>query len=258
MHVEEAIAAIEGASDLDQLKSTLQSIAESYGFACFNFLDVGNPHQDVPFYFGTTGEAWESDYKSHRFVHVDHCVKFARRTNTPFVWDEVPLPHFASGPKPGALKIMDAAKDHGFENGVVVPFHYRDRLGRINSSLCVFYWKDTISRFRFMLMRKKIDLHVVLVYWVQRAVDVIAEMHRDGARRIGPTAEALSEVPLTDRERDILAWAGRGKTVAETADILGVGEETVKSHLRNGMRKLGATNKTHAAVRALYLGLIDY
>lgn len=257
MNVEEAITAVEASSDLDELKNTLQRIAEDYGFASFNFLDVGNPHQDVPFYMGTTGEAWESDYKSNKFVHVDHCVKFARRTNTPFAWDEIPLPNVPSGPKPGAYKIMEAALDHGFRNGVVVPFHYRDRLGRMNSSLCSFYWKDTISRFRFMIMRKKIDLHVVLVYWVQRAVDLIAEKHRDDPNRL-QAPESLSSVPLSDRERDVLAWAGRGKTVLETAEILGLSEETIKSHLRNSMRKLGAANKTHAAVRALYLGLIDY
>ena len=101
MNVEEAIAAVEASNDLDELKNTLQRIAEDYGFASFNFLDVGNPHQDVPFYMGTTGDAWESDYKSNKFVHVDHCVKFARRTNTPFAWDEIPLPTVPSGPKPG-------------------------------------------------------------------------------------------------------------------------------------------------------------
>lgn len=249
---------IAGASDLLQLKDCLQKIAEAYGFASFNFLDVGNPHVDVPFYMGTTGEAWESDYRSNGFVHIDHCVKFARRSNLPFNWDEVPLPEHTVGPKPGYRRLYEAASDHGFKNGLVVPFHYRDRLGRNYSSLCVFYWKDTLSRFKFMLRQKKLDLHIVLIYWVQRAIDVLAETRRsEGEPRLGVGHVDFGEAALTDRERDVLSWAARGKTAAETSDILSISEETVSTHLRSSMRKLSANNKTHATVRAIYLGLID-
>ncbi len=50
----------------------------------------------------------------------------------------------------------------------------------------------------------------------------------------------LVEVSLTDRERDVLAWAAHGKTVPETAIILSVSEDTVVTHMRNAMRKLGS------------------
>lgn len=256
MKVEECIAAIETCENLEELKNTLQKIIENHGFSSFNFLDVGNPHLDIPYYLGTTGTGWEDDYKSNRFVHVDHCVQFARRSNLPFVWDEVPLKPYESGPKPGSLKLMEAAADHGFRNGLVVPFHYRDRLGRTYSSLCVFYWKDTLSRFRFMLQRKKLDLHLIVMFWVQRAVDLVAETR--SAREWAPGRSTIAEVPLTDRERDALSWAARGKTVPETSDIMDIGEETVSTHLRNAMRKLGASNKTHAVVLAMHLGLIDF
>jgi len=254
--VEQAIAEVEKCSTLEELKAKLQKIIETYGFSSFNFLDVGNPHMDVPFYFGTTGDVWEEDYKSNKFVHVDHCVQFARRSNLPFVWDEVPLRHYDSGPKPGALRLMEAAADHGFKNGLVVPFHYRDRLGRTYSSLCVFYWKDNLSRFRFMLLRKKLDLHLIVMFWVQRAVDLVAETRRS-QKPLGSARSSYAEMPLTDRERDALAWAARGKTASETADIMLISEETVSTHLRNAMRKLGASNKTHAVVLSLSLGLID-
>ena len=52
-------------------------------------------------------------------------------------------------------------------------------------------------------------------------------------------------------------WAGRVKTTSTTADILKISEETVETHVRNAIRKLGATNKTHAVAKAIYLGLID-
>jgi DNA-binding CsgD family transcriptional regulator len=258
MKVASAIADIEACASLPQLKDVMQKIAENHGFASFNFLDVGNPHLDVPYYIGTTGTAWEDDYKANGFVHVDYCVKAARRANLPFNWDDVPVPAQQAGPKTGVRRLLDAAADHGFTNGMVVPHHYRDKLGRYYSSLCVFYWKDTMSRFRFMLRHRKLDLQIIVYYWVQRAVDLVAESRDAGSSAsLGPQRNLLAQVPLTDRERDVLAWAARGKTTGETAEILGISTETAQTHTNRAMRKLDATNKTHATVQAIYLGLID-
>jgi DNA-binding CsgD family transcriptional regulator len=66
----------------------------------------------------------------------------------------------------------------------------------------------------------------------------------------------IFERELTDRERDVLSWAGRGKSVLDTAEILKLSEDTVKSHIRNALKKLDATNKTHAVTKAIYLNLI--
>ena len=55
----------------------------------------------------------------------------------------------------------------------------------------------------------------------------------------------------------MLSWASRGKTVPDTAEILSLSEETIDTHMRHAMHKLGANNKTHAVVKAIYLGLID-
>ncbi len=151
---------------------------------------------------------------------------------------------------------MEAARDHGFTEGLVIPYHFRDYLGRIHSSLGAFFWEDHISRFKFMLSERKHELHLIMIYWVQRAVDIIAEEHR-GKVTIIRQPPGGSDITLTDRERDMLAWAARGKTASDTAEILKISDETVETHIRNAMRKLDATNKTHAVAKAIYLGLID-
>ena len=69
-------------------------------------------------------------------------------------------------------------------------------------------------------------------------------------------ASALAPVSRST-ERDVLSWASRGKTVPDTAEILSLSEETIDTHMRHAMHKLGANNKTHAVVKAIYLGLID-
>lgn len=63
--------------------------------------------------------------------------------------------------------------------------------------------------------------------------------------------------PLTNRERDCVAWAAEGKTEWETAAILGIAPKTVESHLIAARRKLNAANKVHLIAKALRLGIID-
>lgn len=69
-------------------------------------------------------------------------------------------------------------------------------------------------------------------------------------------ARAKSDIMLSEREKEVLRWAGDGKTSDQTGLILGLSVSTVNFHLRNTMRKLNAPNKTAAVVRAILLGLL--
>jgi LuxR family transcriptional activator of conjugal transfer of Ti plasmids len=61
---------------------------------------------------------------------------------------------------------------------------------------------------------------------------------------------------LTQRERQCLAWASRGKTMEEIAMILDVTSRAVKFHLDNARRNLGASTVTHAVALAVRHGLL--
>ncbi|MGH3735689.1 MAG: helix-turn-helix transcriptional regulator, partial [Micromonosporaceae bacterium] len=56
---------------------------------------------------------------------------------------------------------------------------------------------------------------------------------------------------LTDRERDVLRLVAQGEPTRRIAGLLGISRETVETHIRSGMRKLGARTRTEAAARAL-------
>ena len=62
--------------------------------------------------------------------------------------------------------------------------------------------------------------------------------------------------PLTPREIDCLFWAGQGKTTTETAELLGIGVETVRKYVKTAMSKLGATSKTQAVSVAHQMGYV--
>ena len=55
----------------------------------------------------------------------------------------------------------------------------------------------------------------------------------------------------------MMAWAARGKTVADTAQILGISPETVEGFIKQALRKLEASNKTHGVAKSIAPGIID-
>jgi len=70
--------------------------------------------------------------------------------------------------------------------------------------------------------------------------------------------DRLKKAPvLSEREKEVLKWVTYGKTTWETSVILGIGERTVKFHLKNIMKKLNCVSRAHAAAIASELGIIE-
>jgi DNA-binding NarL/FixJ family response regulator len=73
-----------------------------------------------------------------------------------------------------------------------------------------------------------------------------------------PDSSPVSGVDaLTDRETDVLRLVARGRANKEIARDLGIGEKTVKTHVSNGLAKLGVQSRTQAALHAARVGLVD-
>jgi len=80
---------------------------------------------------------------------------------------------------------------------------------------------------------------------------------KTGVRVIDPelAAEAWTESdPLTDRERQVLRYAGEGAGGPEIAERLNLSEGTVRNYLSEAISKLGASNRTEAARIARHKG----
>jgi DNA-binding NarL/FixJ family response regulator len=63
-------------------------------------------------------------------------------------------------------------------------------------------------------------------------------------------------VPLSDRELEVLRLLGDGCSNREIATALFLAEGTVKNHVTNVLAKLGARDRTQAALRGRALGLV--
>jgi DNA-binding NarL/FixJ family response regulator len=63
-------------------------------------------------------------------------------------------------------------------------------------------------------------------------------------------------VPLSERELDVVRLLADGRNNREIAAALFLAEGTVKNHVTNVLAKLGARDRTQAALRARALGLV--
>jgi len=92
-------------------------------------------------------------------------------------------------------------------------------------------------------------------------VETIRSVHA-GRRRVPPElavemAEHYADDALSAREIEILRQVAAGNANKMVADNLHISEETVKTHMRSILSKLGANDRTHAVTIALKRGIID-
>jgi LuxR family maltose regulon positive regulatory protein len=111
------------------------------------------------------------------------------------------------------------------------------------------------------LKRLFVDAHPALHDWAERVgggVDAAPARPAAFAKaRETPAPRATPGTVLTPKEREVLELLARNLANKEIAGAMGVGEETVKWHLKNLFGKLDAGTRKHAVRRARLLGLLE-
>lgn len=69
-------------------------------------------------------------------------------------------------------------------------------------------------------------------------------------------AERTPADDLTPRENEVLHWITRGCSNREIAEELGIAEKTVRIHVSSLLGKMGARDRTQAAIFAVQRGLV--
>jgi DNA-binding NarL/FixJ family response regulator len=96
---------------------------------------------------------------------------------------------------------------------------------------------------------------------IRKAASGDSAWTRDELRRVtgalaAPRLTGDIEVPLTQRESEVLRQMALGLTNKEIAKMLGISYETVKEHVQHILRKIGVTDRTQAAVWAVRKNLV--
>lgn len=84
----------------------------------------------------------------------------------------------------------------------------------------------------------------------------VGEMRRISTAMARRQASADEEVPLTNRESQVLRHVALGLSNREIGRSLGISIETVKEHVQNILRKVAVNDRTQAAVWAVRKGLV--
>ena len=88
-----------------------------------------------------------------------------------------------------------------------------------------------------------------------------AYLHPDVLKKVlsrmhGPAAVSATSA-LTARELEVLEWMASPNTYRQIAHQLNVSEETIRSHAKSILDKLGQPNRSQAVLAAMRLGLIE-
>ena len=99
-------------------------------------------------------------------------------------------------------------------------------------------------------MKLQPDQRALLYLGASFATTQLQKLAPPFAGRLGKGAS------LTPRELSVLRWLSLGHRIAEISKDMGLGEETLRSHIKKAQVKLGVRNTTHAVVQAVRLRLI--
>jgi DNA-binding CsgD family transcriptional regulator len=179
--------------------------------------------------------AWSQHYWEHKYFNVDPAVHLAMQRVSGFSWSELEAQRLSQTSVRMFGEIREVLNIKG---GYVVPVH--DERGF--SGIVALHHED-----RELTAKAVQAVKLISIYAIKRAKEYVA------AR--GPLA-GPAPCPLSQRQREILAYAAVGKSETDTGDILCIAAATVREHMTKVRHALGVRTKTQAVVYALRKGWI--
>jgi DNA-binding CsgD family transcriptional regulator len=139
----------------------------------------------------------------------------------------------------------EAQTDHATSGASAPQWAFYTQVSVSGPSVCTTVHRgESLRGARATLTRDDINLEID----DYRDPDVTAQ-RRDDDRQWGPWS-------LTQRELEVLQLLAEGATNGEISQRLYISPKTTKNHLAAIFQKLDVTNRTHALVRAVVMGLV--
>lgn len=217
-----------------RLFDQLAAIAKDMGFEyCAYGIQMPVPiSRPTVIMFNNYATEWQECYQKRGYLEIDPTVQHGLKNTLPIVWShEV----FESAPE-----LWEEARGHGLHFGWAQSS--RDASGAVGML--------TLARSEEQLTESELYANKAKMAWLTQFA------HAGMARLLTPRHMPETLVLMTSREKEVLRWTAEGKTAYEIGQILAVSERTVNFHINNVVSKLGASNKTQAAVKAATLGML--
>lgn len=161
----------------------------------------------------------------------------------------------------GAAQVCKENNIHVPEDISLLTCSERDQTGSQKPSLCMVCQPlQAIGKLAANRVLSQLDQDSTVIYPPSSTSPTPYIKFHNSLKEYSPrTATTQPPAPeISEREKQCLQWAAKGKTSWEISQILGVTESTIIYHLRNATRKLDAANRLHAVTKALQASIIDF
>jgi DNA-binding CsgD family transcriptional regulator len=136
--------------------------------------------------------------------------------------------------------------------------HSERPVGSLDAEVAGRYAEELSGVFERAVLRHTLDLHraelASAVHWLGTRLSRLEDAGELMRPRTDPGADLRGTDALTPRELEVLRLLARGNTNGAIARALVVREGTVKYHVKNILRKLGATSRADAVARYVRAG----
>jgi LuxR family transcriptional regulator, quorum-sensing system regulator CciR len=221
-----------------ELAALLQSICTELGFEYFalaHHVDLDEPARPA-IRLHNYPAAWVDYFEGHRLAPSDPVHRASHLTSVGFTWAQLPSMIELTQRDRDILALAGAS---GIGDGYTVPAHVP---GESNGS----------CSFATLAGQPLPEQHLPSAH-------LVGAFAFEAARRLWRVRDRLRPAPrLTDRQRDCLVWAARGKSDWEIGRILGISKETVIQHLKTARERYGVANRTQLTVSTLFDGTISF
>jgi LuxR family transcriptional activator of conjugal transfer of Ti plasmids len=232
----EFVDCLHSAHTEDDFRRVAERTAHSLGFRWFAY--IGH-RANGPNLISSYPKSWTSHYFREGYDTIDPVLQKPRSSSRMFLWDGRDARSAKSAKE---RRLFDDALSFKIRTGLTV---------RIPST------QNQFAAFTLAVDDRSLGLDRFIETSQDMLQTVGLTYHAHVSAKIGRTPlSGRTAIPLTQRERQCLAWISDGKTMQDIAELLDVTPRGVKFHLDNARRNLSALTLPHAVALALRQGLL--
>lgn len=233
--VREFVDSCSEVEDMTELREAVQHSSRALGFdffAIIHHIRFGRPTNDKVRLTNYPLE-WIAKFREDESF-AEPVMKAAERTSNGFLWSRL-QEHVQLTER--ERRYMERAGRYGLAEGFTVPNHIPgESFGSCNFAV----------RRREDLPRHNLPAAQAFGSFAFEAARQLIQKKRQ------PSEQYLPSAPLTDRQRDCVLFAARGKSDTVIAQLLNIRPKTVNEHIEAAKRRYLVATRTQLIVRALF------
>ncbi len=230
-----AIHAIGRCKSIEHISRLCQAHLLDFGFRHVAYLTLRSPMLAPKDWVVSTTypREWQSRYIDRSYAALDPVLNACSHAMLPVNWDTVPIN------SKEARNLVGEAVDYGIgKTGISVPLRSPD-----GSFGLVSFTADQQTDDWGPSSATMASLTLLAMHCHARANQLLRSKDMSGT--------------LSARETECISWSAAGKTLAETARLMGISERTVRFHRENIRVKLGSHTTMESVGKAVSMGLIN-